>query len=119
MTWLDVLRSTPQLSEDDVKRYESKPLLILVEACVLDCLGQLDPGRSSLAREMVTRTFGGPELPAWRTAVRARLDLPEGLDSEVRQLWRRNEEEFRARGLKADPVAFAKAFADDNFGASL
>ena len=44
MAWLDVLRSTPGLSEDDVKRYGSKLLLVLIEAYMLDCIGKLATG---------------------------------------------------------------------------
>jgi len=58
MAWLDVLRSTPGLSKGDVERYADKPLLILIEAYVLDCIGELEPERSSRATKMVARTFG-------------------------------------------------------------
>jgi hypothetical protein len=115
VAWLDVLRSTPGLSEADIERYGTKPLLILVEAYVLDCIGELGSDRSALAGQMAARTFGGLPRPDWRTAVRANLGLPSGLDAEVRELWHKNLEEFGHQGLKADPVEFARAFADNNF----
>ncbi len=90
MASLDVLRSTPGLSKGDVERYADKPLLVLIEAYVLDCIGELAAERASLASKMVARTFGTPPSSDWRSAIRLNLDLPASLDDEVRELWRGN-----------------------------
>jgi hypothetical protein len=41
------------------ERYKGRPLLIILENYVLDCIGELPPDKQALARSTVQRVFGG------------------------------------------------------------
>ena len=118
LTWLDVLRTTPGLTDTDIERYGTKPLLILIESYVLDCIGQLGSDRAKLAEEMAARAFRAAQSADWKGLIRGQLALSPTLDAEVRQLWTQNVQERKSRGIDVDPLAFARAFADDNFANS-
>ena len=115
MAWLDHLRRNPALSPEDVEHYANKPLLVLLENYVLDSIGELSPEKSELAGRMTARGFHVEATTDWRRLIRDKLDLPDSIDSEIVELWNRNRQRLAGTTTPADPVAFARAFVDQNF----
>lgn len=95
------------------ERYQGRPLLVVLENYVLDCIGQLEPEKQRLASAVVQRVFGGGE--DWKATVRAKLELGEGLDQHLRELWARNQKVARDAAQDLQPVQFAKMIVDENF----
>jgi hypothetical protein len=94
-------------------RYKSRPLLILLENYVLDCVGALPTEKQPGTRLAVQRVFGGGE--DWKATLRRELHLDVSLDEEIRSMWKRNQEIAKARSTVLHPVQFAKMVADSNF----
>jgi hypothetical protein len=46
-------------AEAEPERYSGRPLLIVLENYVLDCIGELGPDKQALARSVVQRVWGG------------------------------------------------------------
>ena len=100
-------------SRAEPHRYAGKPLLILLENYVLDCIGELEPGKHAHLRSAVQKTFGGGE--DWKLTLRNQLQLGEDLDHNLQDLWRRNQDIARQNNVALHPVQFAKMIADTNF----
>jgi hypothetical protein len=100
-------------ADAEPERYKGRPLLIILENYVLDCIGALEPERQQQVRAIVQRTFGGEA--DWKRTVRGVLDLGESLDEQLRGMWQQNQEIARANGTMLHPVQFAKMVADQNF----
>ena len=94
-------------------RYRGKPLLPVLENYVLHCIGALDPERYQLTQKLVQRTFGGGA--DWKQTLRGVLHLEEGLDEQLRTMWRRNQEIATANGAVLHPAQFAEMIVDQNF----
>ena len=95
------------------ERYKGRPLLIIIENYVLDCLGALEPERQQQVRAIVQRTFGGGA--DWKQTMRGVLHLGDSLDEQLRHMWQQNQELAGASGTVLPPVQFAKMVADQNF----
>ena len=95
------------------ERYKGKPLLIILENYVLDCIGELQPDKQQEMQTIVEHIFGGG--PDWKQTVRAALQLGEGLDENLRHLWVKNQEIAKVNNVVLQPVQFAKMIADQNF----
>jgi hypothetical protein len=94
-------------------RYEGRPLLIILENYVLDCIGALESERWQQVQAVVQRAFGGGA--DWKQTVRGVLQIGDGLDEQLRLMWQRNQEIARANGAVLHPAQFARMVADQNF----
>ena len=95
------------------ERYQGRPLLVVLENYVLDCIGKLPPGSSDRLTQMMQQVFGGG--PDWKQTLRQTLQLDPSMDEELRKLWTKNEALARAEGIELHPVQFAKMVVDENF----
>jgi len=95
------------------ERYKGRPLLVILENYILDCIGALEPDKQQQVRAIVQRTFGGDE--DWKRTVRGVLHLEESFDAELRRMWQQNQEIATANKTTLHPVQFAKMVSDQNF----
>ena len=102
-----------QSTDAEFERYKGRPLLIILENYILDCIGALEPERQQQVQAIVQRTFGGGT--DWKQTVRGVLQIEESLDEQLRRVWQRNQEIARANETVLHPVQFAKMVADQNF----
>lgn len=100
-------------AEAEPDRYVGRPLLIVLENYVLDCIGALEPEKQVIARSMVQRVWGGGD--DWKATVRAQLQMKPSLDESLRGMWSRNQELAKEEHQPLHPVQFAKMIADQNF----
>lgn len=99
--------------EAEPERYVGRPLLIVLENYVLDCIGALSPDRQALARSVVQRVWGGGD--DWKATVRRQLHLESGMDEALRGMWSRNQELAKQHNQQLHPIQFAKMVIDQNF----
>ncbi len=102
-----------QSADAEPERYKGRPLLIILENYILDCIGALEPERQQQVRAIVQHTFGGGT--DWKQTVRGVLHLGESLDEQLRRMWQQNQEIARANETMLHPMQFAKMVADENF----
>jgi hypothetical protein len=95
------------------ERYQGRPLLIVLENYVLDCISKLPPGDSERLDQMMQQALGGG--PDWKQTLREMLQLDPTLDGELQKLWVENESLARKQGIELHPVQFAKMVVDENF----
>jgi len=100
-------------AESDSDRYQGKPLLIILENYILDCIGALAPDRQELVRGVVQRSLGGGD--DWKQTIRSMLQLDGSLDEQLRQMWEQNQQTAEANAVELLPVQFAKMVTDQNF----
>ena len=116
MFWFLKKRVTSQAqlpsAEVEPARYEGRPLLVILENYVLDCIGALPLDKQQEVAAVVQRVWGGTD---WKASVRRELELPDSLDDHVRELWRRTREIDRQNGTELHFVQFAKMYVDANF----
>jgi len=99
-------------AEAEPDRYVGRPLLIVLENYVLDCIGALEPDKQVLARSIVQRVWGGGD--EWKATVRAQLKMEPSLDESLRGMWSRNQELAKQRDQSLHPIQFAKMIVDQN-----
>ena len=104
-------------------RFETEPLLLLLEGYVLACIGELTPEGETRLGEVVDKAFAGDQRVAadggnltgdWQARLRANLQLDGSLDDTIRTIWR----ETRALQTDEEPVtpkAFARMVVAQNF----
>ena len=97
----------------DPARYQGRPLVIVLENYILDCIGKLPPGSSQELAKLMQQALGGG--PDWKQTIRDMLHLDARLDQELRDLWDRNEALAREQGQELHPVQFARMVVDENF----
>ena len=102
-------------AEAEPERYAGRPLLIVLENYVLDCIGELPPEKQALVRSVVQRTWGSGD--DWRATVRAQLHLESNLDESLRGMWSRHREIAKQHSQSLHPIQFAKMVVDQNFAA--
>jgi len=95
------------------ERYKGRPLLVILENYVLDCIGELPPDKQALARSTVQRVFGGGD--DWRATMRERLQLAPAIDEGLCVMWIRNQELARQHRQDLHAIQFAKMIVDQNF----
>ena len=107
--------STKQTSSFPRKadRYAGKPLLMLLEWYVLDCIGYLPADKVPTIIGAVQRVFAGGT--DWKQTLRCRLYLEPELDDSLRQMWTKNQAIATAAGQTLLPYDFAQMVADQNF----
>jgi len=94
-------------------RYAGKPLLILLENYVLDCIGALSADKQTSIRQIVERTYGAG--PDWKHTLRTTLHLGDTLDDHLREMWTRNQEIAKNAAHSLSPEDFARMVVDQNF----
>lgn len=97
-------------------RYDGKPLLRLLECYVLAAIGELQQ------QDVETLTALQPKLSSvygvegdWQGIISSVMKFPSEMPELIRQVWRKNEENTRQRGLMIDAQKFAEQFVDENF----
>ncbi len=97
-------------------RYDSKPLLRLLELYVLRAIGELP------SKERQTLEGMAPKLQAiyggngeWHEAIAAALHMPADMPTAIEGMWVRNLEVARSNGVTLHPQTFAEMVVDDNF----
>lgn len=97
-------------------RYAGRPLLMILENYVLDCIGELSPEKQKNMASVVQSVFGGEE--DWKQTMREVLHLDVAMDEQIRQMWQSN------RGVdiaiqqvfgEVSPDQFAQMVVDSNF----
>ena len=97
----------------DPERYAGRPLLIVLENYVLDCIGELPLDKQALTRSVVQRVWGGPD--DWKETVRQQLQLEPGMDDELSGMWARNQRLAKQHNQVLHAVQFARMVVDENF----
>jgi hypothetical protein len=100
-------------AEVEPERYKGRPLLVLLENYVLDCIGALPSEADARLLDLVQDVFGGDA--DWKKTLRQQLGLPDGLDNDLREMWRKNQAKAAQRHVQLHPVQFAKMVADENW----
>jgi hypothetical protein len=100
-------------AEAEPARYAGRPLLIVLENYVLDCIGELQPDKQALARSVVARVWGGGD--DWKATVREQLHLEPSMDEALRGMWLRNQELAKRHKQPLHCIQFAKMVVDQNF----
>lgn len=97
--------------------YKGKPFLRLLDAYVLDAIGELDAASDAAltAQEPAFRAMLGA-TGDWRTIVVQRMQFPDGMASAINEVWTKGRAKFvAAQGHEPDPVEFMRSFVDTNF----
>lgn len=95
------------------ERYAGRPLLIVLENHVLDCIGELPADKQALARSVVQRVWGGGD--DWKATLRETLRMEPTVDEALRGMWSRNQQLAKQHSQVLSGVQFAKMVADQNF----
>jgi hypothetical protein len=103
--------------EAEPDRYKGRPLVLVLENYVLDCLGALAPESQEKVADVVQQAFGGDR--DWKQTIRRQLGIPDTLDDSLRQMWSQNQEIARANAYDLHPVQFARMVVDKNFAQQL
>ena len=99
--------------EVEPERYAGRPLLVVLENYVLDCIGELPPDKQAAVRSIVQRVWGGGD--DWKATVRGQLHLEASMDESLRGMWSRNQERAKQNNQQLHPVQLAKMVVDQNF----
>lgn len=94
-------------------RYKGRPLLIVLENYVLDCIGELSREKHDGIREIVGKVWNGGD--DWKKTVREQLQLEDAVDDHIRTMWTNNQQIAKQNGTVLQPVQFAKMVVDNNF----
>jgi len=111
MGWFN--KKPTESSQPAAYRYAGKPLLILLENYVLDCIGRLPPAKASGLITIVQRVYGGGD--DWKATLRGVLHLESSIDESFRGMWKRNQEIAQQNKVTLLPEEFAKMVIDQNF----
>jgi hypothetical protein len=95
------------------ERYKGRPLLIVMENYVLDCIGELAADKQDGIRKIVQKVWQGGD--DWKKTVRAQLHLEDSIDDVIRGLWEKNQKIANESNAVLHPVEFAKMVVDENF----
>jgi hypothetical protein len=111
MGWFS--KKQEQSSSLNRDRYKGKPLLILLESYVLDCIGCLPKEKMPTITSIIHRVYGGGG--DWKATLRSTLHLDDALDENLRQMWVRNQDLARQANQTLPPEDFARMVVDQNF----
>src|SRR4051812_3361460 len=79
-------RPSPQLADDAYQaRYGGRPLLLILDNYILDCLGLLPPDKNANLAVMVKKAFGGGD--DWKKTVRDTIKVHDSIDDSIRTRW--------------------------------
>jgi hypothetical protein len=94
-------------------RYLNRPLLVMVENYILDCIGELQPQEQEAIARLVQHALE-PQAD-WRQTLRDYLHFDAAMDEELRELWKNNREIAREHESDLSAIHFARMVVDDNF----
>jgi hypothetical protein len=98
-------------------RYAGKPLLRLLDAYTLWCIGELpEPERQGLEKMTPDLQRVYQMRGTWVEIVSRIMDVPDGFPEQVRGLWAKTRSNAEAAGQTVSPVVFATLFVDRNLG---
>lgn len=104
---------TPSAQPD---RYAGRPLLIILENYVLDCIGELSPEKQKNMASVVQSVFGGGG--DWKQTLRETLHLDGAMDEQIRHSWQTDKGvDIAIQQVfgEVSPDQFAQLFVDANF----
>ena len=102
-----------QAELDDASYYGGRPMLMMMEAYVLDCIGHLPLERQRAVGEIVRKVWGGGD--DWKETIRRATGLQDGVDDFFRGAWERNVAKARETNLVLTPAQYARMIVDSNF----
>jgi hypothetical protein len=102
--------STP---ESVPERYRNRPLLVMVENYILDCIGELQPREQEAIARLVQHAIE-PNAD-WRQTLRQYLHFDAAMDDELRNLWTTNRKIAAENDSELTAIHFARMIVDDNF----
>ena len=89
------------------------PILRLLEAFVLDRIGELEPEAEAEARRLMKRAFGSSAR--WQSRLQRELGVTEAVNDQLRAMWKRAKAVAAEKGLTIEPAEFARMVVDENF----
>ena len=97
--------------------YQGKPFLRLLDAYVLDAIGELDADSdAALTRQEPSFRAMFGATGDWRAIVVQRMQFPDGMAGAINEVWTKGRAKFvAAQGHEPDPVEFMRSFVDTNF----
>jgi hypothetical protein len=98
-------KDTPSANAEP-ERYAGRPLLIVLENYLLDCIGELPADKQTLARSVVRSAWGGGD--DWKAKVREQLQLEPSIDEALRGMWSQNQQLAKQHNQVLHGVQFAK-----------
>jgi len=96
----------------DLERYKDKPFLLMLEAYVLDAIGELPGPMEQFTKTVSGKVFGGGD---WRKRLREEVGLDKSLNEQLKQLWKENLKIAQEKGAVLVPQEFAQALVEANF----
>jgi transposase len=93
-------------------RYQSNPLLVILENYVLHTIGHFPEDKTAAMAEVITTTFGGTD---WKRTIRKEFDLPEETDATLKRMWKQRQEEAGETQTELTPEQFAQEAVDALF----
>ena len=96
----------------ELERYKDKPFLLMLEAYVLDAIGELPPSMEQLTKMVSGKFFGAGD---WRKRLREEVGLDKSLNEQLKQLWQENQAIAKEKGVELVAQEFAQALVEANF----
>jgi hypothetical protein len=96
----------------ELERYKDKPFLLMLEAYVLDAIGELPSPMEQLTRTVSGKFFGAGD---WRKRLREEVGFDKSLNDQLKQLWNENRKIAKGKGAVLTPHDFAQALVEANF----
>jgi len=89
-------------------RYDGRPLLLILESWVLDCIDELPDGKRQAIADLVRGAFGGGD--DWRAALRRALEVDRTHEALIVAEWAREPD-----GRQRSAEEFAQGLVDRDF----
>jgi hypothetical protein len=96
-------------------RYAGKPLLKILEAFVLDAIGELEPSQLTVLEKMTPKLQQiYNSTSSWQDIVIEVMHWNPEIQPAIRALWEKNQVVARSTGRTLSPAEFAVMFVDEN-----
>lgn len=87
--------------------------MLVLDNYVLAAIGELPEDKATGMISIVQPVFGGGD--DWMQTIRETLQLDEGLDDSLRQMWAKNQQIAQDESVPLSPLDFAAMIVDENF----
>jgi len=94
-------------------RYKQNPIYLFFESFVLDTIGHLPDDRSRAIQAMNLQRVFKTSAVEWHAVLRETLHLSETIEIAILDLWYRNQDIARGKGVTYSPEQFAVNFTDE------
>jgi len=94
-----------------------RPIDVLVQNYILDCIGSLSELSANSSRVAVQNVFGGGA--DWKKTLRQAVGFDETVDTVIRERWRVITLEAFRQNRKLEPDLFAETFIAEHLAALL